>query len=265
MATLDFYQQCGEELEKRVRLKTYPLAIKFLEKPEDIPAGAERPLRDLGSHLSACQSYQLSRREGKTIASLLEDNWCFEPVVGYGLAKPPQYFLEGNNRFPEDVSSLEAGSHYAQEFPILPAGKYVGVVSAPLRTAGFEPDLVMIYCDVAQLSLLLLGRECKDGRALTCLLSSHASCVFALVPAMLSGECHVGLPCRGDHYKAIAADDEIIFTIPRRRLEDVMVGLAYTSRRGSRLPRGYSFEKEYPLKGSYEKIAHMIGYLGKSR
>lgn len=194
------------------------------------------------------------------IASLIEDNWCCEPVIGYGLAEPPEYFMEGHNRFPEDVATLEAGSHYADEFPKLPVGKYVGVVSAPLRTTNFEPDLVMIYCDGLQLSLLLLGLEWKEGFALKCLISSHAACVFALVPPMLNGECHLGIPCRGDHYRAMAGDEEIIFTVPSKKLEDVMAGFRYVRKSGSGLPRGYSFEKEYCLREGYEKIAEIIGY-----
>jgi uncharacterized protein (DUF169 family) len=255
------YRAWGEELQQRLRLKTFPLAVKLLEKEADIPHGAQRPLRDLGHHLSVCQAYQISRREGTVVAMLKEDMWCFEPVVGYGLAEAPSYFLEGHNRFPDDVTTLEAGRHYAEQFPRLELGRYIGVVSAPLKTSDFEPDLVLIYCDSAQLSLLLLARECKEGYNLKCALSSHAACVYAVVPALQNGQCQVAVPCRGDHYVAMAGDDEMIFTIPRDRLEDLIAGLSYVSRTGSRLPTGYALLPEYPLPGSYEKIARIIGYL----
>lgn len=261
MADSEVYRECGEELERRIRLKTFPLALKLLEKEGDIPDGAQRPLRDFGHHLLLCQAFQISRREGTSVAMLKEDMWCFEPVVGYGLGEPPKYFLEGHNRFPEDVETLEAGSHYAQEFPRLEVGRYVGVVSAPLRTTNFEPDLVMIYCDPAQLSLLLLGREYKEGYNLKCALSSHAACVYGVVPAVQSGECQVAIPCRGDRYEAMAGDDEIIFTVPKGRLEDLMVGLRHLSSTGSRFPKGYRFLPEPPLPESYEKIAKMMGYI----
>lgn len=261
MADVSIYREYGEELERRLRLKTFPLAVKLLEREEDIPDGAQRPLRDLGYHLSLCQGYQISRREGTAVAMLKEDMWCFEPVVGYGLGEPPAYFLEGHNRFPRDVETLEAGRHYAEEFPRLEVGRYVGVVSAPLRTTSFEPDLVMIYCDPTQLSLLLLGRECKEGYSLRCALSSHADCVYAIVPAVQSGECQIAIPCRGDHYRAMAGDDEMIFTIPQGKLADLMSGLRYVESTGSRLPRGYTLLPEHPLAESYEKIAKMMGYM----
>jgi len=260
MADLSTYRECGEELERRLRLKTHPLAVKLLVKEADIPQGAQRPLRDLGHHLSLCQGFQMSRREGTTVAMLKEDMWCPEPVIGYGLVEPPAYFLEGNNRFPKDVATLEAGRHYAEDLPRLETGKYIGVVSAPLGKTDFEPDVVMVYCDSAQLSLLLLGREYRDGHDLKCAISSHAACIYGVVPPLQRDECQVAIPCRGDRYRAMAGDDEMIFTAPQAKLADLMAGLRHLETTGSRLPKGYTLMPEYPLLESYEKIAKMMGY-----
>jgi uncharacterized protein (DUF169 family) len=261
MIDLEIYREYGEEIERRLRLKTFPLAVKLLEKEQDIPEGAKRPVKDFGYHLSLCQSYQISRREGTIMAMLKEDMWCFEPVVGYGLGEPPEYFLGGYNRFPRDVKTSEAGIHYAYEFPRLEVGKYIGVISAPLRISNFEPDLVMIYCDSAQLCQLLLGREYKEGFNLKCALSGHAACVYAVVPTIQSWECQVAVPCRGDRYRAMAGDDEMIFTVSKRRLEDLILGLRHIESTGFKLPKGYSLLPEYPLSEDYEKIAKMMGYI----
>ena len=259
MTQLNIWNGYGEELERQIRLKTFPLALKLLEKEEDIPKGAQRPLRDFGCHLLLCQGFQLSRREGTAVAMLTQDMWCHEPVIGYRLQEPPDYFFAGHTRYPRDVSTLEAGGLYAHEFPRLEAGRYVGVVSAPLKKANFEPDVVMIYCDGAQLSLLLLGREWKEGYNLKCALSSHAACVYGVVPAISSGECHVGIPCRGDHYGAMAGDDEVIFTVPKGKLDDLIAGLRHLEETGSRLPRGYRFLPEAAQPENYEKIAQTMG------
>ena len=48
------------------------------------------------------------------MAMLREDMWCPEPVMGFGLQEPPDYFMEGNNRYPRDVSTPEAGKVYAE-------------------------------------------------------------------------------------------------------------------------------------------------------
>ena len=257
------YHEYGDELEKRLRLKTYPMALKLLKSEKEIPQGAIRPLKDLGHHLSLCQTFQLSRREGKTVAMLKEDHWCFEPVVGLGLGESPQYFNDGHNRYPRDVATQEAGKTYAREFPRLEVGKYLGLASAPLRSTSFEPDVVMIYCDSSQLCLLLLGREYKEGGNLKCAISGHAACVYGIIPVLQSGECQVAVPCRGDHYRAMTGDEEMIFTVPGAKLDDLMIGLRQIEKTGSKLPTGYSFLPEYRLPPAYRETAVMLGYLKK--
>ncbi len=261
MKDLLLHKQAGQEIEQRLRLKSFPLAIRLLRHEGEIPDNAKRPVRDFGYHLSLCQGYQTARREGTTVAMLKEDMWCFEPVVGYGLGAPPAYFLEGYNRFPKDVESLAAGRNYAETLPRFELGRFVGVVAAPLATAMFEPDLAMIYCDSTQLNLLLLAREYRDGLDLKCTLSSHAACVYSVVPVIQSGRCQVSVPCRGDHYTAMAGDDEMIFSVPTNGLADILAGLRHVERTGSRLPRGYKMYPEYPLPESYDKIARMMGYI----
>ncbi len=265
MAGYEIHKEYGEELERKLRLQSFPLALKLLEKEGDVPSDSYRPLRDSGYHLDLCQAYQLSRREGTMVAMLRKDMWCFEPVVGYGLEEPPEYFMEGHNRYPEDVKTLEAGRHYAEEFPRFSVGKYVGVVSAPLKSASFDPDLVMIYCDSEQLNLMLLAREYKEGYNLKCALSGHAACVYAVVPAIKSGKCQVAVPCRGDRWAAMAESHEMIFSVPRKRLDDLVTGLRHIENSGSKLPHVRRVHPEREMEGSYKKIANMMEYLKRDK
>jgi uncharacterized protein (DUF169 family) len=259
MAKFDILHKHGDELEKRIRLQTFPLGIKLLEKEAEIPAGAERPLKNLGYRMPICQAYAMSRREGKTIAMFKEDMLCCEPVIGYGWAEPPQYFLEGNNRFPHDVKDLRAGQNYANDFPRLEAGKYTGAVSAPLNKINFEPDAVLFYCDSEQLSLLLLGREFEDGHDLKCSLSSHAACVYSVVPAIKTVECCVAVPCRGDRYIALARHDEVIFSVPTQKLESLLAGLRHVEKYDCRFPKSPGMVREPEMPESYVKLSRMLG------
>ncbi len=246
-----------EEIERHVRPSTHPFAVRMLRSAEEIPEGAKRPKSDFGKCLSACQGFTLARRYGMSIAMLKEDMWCPEPVIGFGLAETPQYFLEGHNRYPSGVESLEAGANWAREFPRLKFGQYVGVVAAPLSEANFDPDVVVIYCNSAQLLRLLLAIAYRDGRDVTSSLSGHAACVYAIVPAMLTDKCCVAVPCRGDRGRAGAQDDEIIFTVPRARLDDLVLGLGKGGT-GS-LPTTPMMVPEYKLSPSYARMARLMG------
>jgi uncharacterized protein (DUF169 family) len=250
----------GEELERLLQLRTSPIAIKLLKREADIPEGAIRPKRDLGFHLSLCQGFAMSRRDKTTIAMLKEDHWCYLPVIAYGLAEPPDFFMEGNTYFRRSVADLKLAKKMANDLPRLEYGKYVGVVSSPLRTAGFEPDLVVIYCNSNQLRCLLTGMKYKEGYSVTSKLDPSGACLQCTVPVIKTGECQVTVPCGGDRSHALAQDDEMIFSVPTSRLEDLMLGLRYFDELG----RGYrryapDMRSEYPLPDLYVKMGRMVG------
>ena len=257
VVTLSKYNEYGKRIVKHIWPSSHPLAVKMLEDRDEVPEGAKRPTVDYGKCLSTCQVFSLSRKYGECVAQLFEDMWCPEPVIGFGLAEPPQYFLDGNNRYPDGVASLEAGANWAREFPRLETGKYVGIVSAPLTTASFEPDVAVIYCNSAQLTRLLLGIAYNDGRDVATVLGGHAACVYAVVPTLLTGKCQAAAPCRGDRGRAGAQDDELIFSVPKERIEDLAFGLEQKGT-GS-LPTGFSMAPEYDLSPSYAEMARQMG------
>jgi uncharacterized protein (DUF169 family) len=254
---LNPYNEYGKRIEEQIRPASYPLAIKMLRNPGEVPEGAERPKRDYGACMSTCQCFSLSRKFGKTVAQLFEDMWCPEPVIGFGLAEPPSNFLSGETRYPDGVASLEAGANWAREVPRLKTGEYVGVVSAPLKTATFEPDVAVIYCNSAQLLKLLLGIAYRDGRDITTVLGGHSACVYSVVPSLLKDECQVSVPCRGDRGYAGAQDDEMIFTVPKSKIEELAHGLE--QRGTSNLPTRFTMAPEYKLSKGYAEAARRMG------
>ena len=249
----------AKELMKLLRLRTYPLAIKMLKDTNSIPKEAKRPLRDMGYHLDLCQGFAMSRWEGKTIAMLKEDMWCFEPVIGYGLAKPPKEFIEGYNRYPECAMTKEAGEKGANVFPRLKFGKYVGIVSVPLEKCNFEPDLFVIYCDPSQLTQILIAKNAIDGEDVTCSLSGHDACVYAIVPVLNNGKCTVASPCRGDRCNAITQNNEIIFSSPIKNIEDFVKSFHHLKEHGWGYPWPFEWRPERKLDENAIKIGRLMG------
>ncbi len=209
MTTLSEFNKYGEELERIIHLRTSPLAVKMLEKEADIPKGAVRPWRDRKQHIAQCQAFALSRRQRETIAMLEEDNWCFAPIIAYGLEDKPDD--------PEIQPFVT--------FPTFPRNKYIGIVSAPLKTANFEPDVVIIYSNTTQLRNMLNTLSFGNIKEeVDCYLFPPA-CGYQVVPVMESGRYMVTLPDPGDYMRALAAEDEIILSVPAARMEELMKGI----------------------------------------
>ena len=255
------YQGISLELERFLCLRSKPLAVKMLRIGEEAPKCAVRPLQDTGHHLSLCQAFSMSRRQGKTIAMFPEDNWCCEPVIGFGLKEPPEYFLQGYNRYPNSVSTLEAGSRWAHQLPRWETGRFAGILLLPLEKAEFEPDVVIMYCDPAQLTYLLIAVNWIDGNDVTCTLGGHAACVYSVIPSMKNNQFYVTIPCSGDRVRAVAQDNELIFSFPIGKAEGLLRGLHATNQSQSIFPIEYGFQPEYKLSESYQKISQLMGVL----
>lgn len=207
MTTLKEYNSYGEDLERLLRLRTSPIAVKMLEKEEDIPEGATRPKKDRGYHLAQCQAFAMSRREKTTVAMLKEDNWCPGPLLVYGIMQRPQ----------------DQGPPPSQQtaYDSFEPGKYIGIVTAPLITTNFEPDLVIVYSNTGQLRNMLLSLKNED-RPLINSAFFPFSCAYAVVNPIKTGQYWIVLPDPGEYERALGTEDEMMFSIPRIKLEGFM-------------------------------------------
>ena len=216
MPSIEEFNCMSLKLENLLILRTYPIAVKMLEKDEDIPDGAIRPKQERGFHLAQCQAFAMNRRSGETIAMLKEDNWCWEPLMGFGLVEDPHDAFIDNHSF----------------FPRFEVGKYIGVVSAPLKTANLEPDVVLIYSNTAQLLHLVAAVKKHDRELVHSVFDRTESCVYAIVPVIENGEYRITIPDPGEYERARAVDDEMIFSIPASKLEGLVEALQMAEKDG---------------------------------
>ena len=212
MGTSKEYNGLGEYLESSMALRTSPIAVKMLQKEADIPPGAIRPEKDRGYHLAQCQAFSISRRNGASVAMFKEDNWCWGSLLAYGLIDP-----EIAGRYKELQKDIK-------NVPTLEYGKYAGIVSAPLKTANFKWDIVLIYSNTAQLRHMLYALSFIGEGLVNSAFYPVASCALSVVPA-LSGQYCITLPDPGEVGRALAGEDEITFSVPESKIEGLVTQL----------------------------------------
>ena len=247
----------GTDLLNMLVLRTYPIAIKMLKDESEIPQGALRPKKDLGEHYSACQAFGIVRRRGTSLAMFIEDHWCFEPIIGYGLAEAPKEFFEGSG---SDffIQDKKAAKERNNSIPILPHGKYAGMVMAPLHKANFVPDLTVIYCNATQLRHMLFAMMRKNGYRVQSTIDPLWSCVYSVVPSLLTGECEVTVPDPGEFERGGVGDDEMMLSIPKERMEEMMSGVYHYDKMGM----GYrSFGRD--IRGDFKQPPFYKDYFKK--
>jgi len=259
MITLEEVHEMGAEMEGWLRMRVHPIAVKLLKDEEEVPEEAIIPTRDWGHKYALCQSLARSQRNGETIAMFIGDHWCPEPVIGLGLAERIPYFLEGHHRYPDSVRDLKAGSEWCTNMPFLEHGLYKGVLSAPVNTCSFTPDVIVMHVNGMMTSQLLNVRNWIDGKDIHAQLSGHAACVYTIVPPLLNRDCQVAIPCKGDRSIALAQDDEILFSLVPEMLPHFIEGLRWLDGHGWSIPMIQRYHEEYDLKLSYKELADRLG------
>ncbi|MFW6150640.1 MAG: DUF169 domain-containing protein [Chloroflexota bacterium] len=259
MVSLDQLHELGTELEMWLRMRVHPIAVKMLKDRNEVPADTVIPTRDWGHKFALCQSFAKSQRDGLSIAMFKEDMWCFEPVEGLGLGERVPLFLEGHHRYPDSVRDLKAAAEWCRNMPHLDYGQYQGIVSAPIGTCSFIPDVIVMHVNGMQSSQLLIVKNWIDGKDIHAQLSGHAACVYAVVPALKERTCYVAIPCKGDRRLAFAQDDEILFSLLPELLPDFVEGARFLQEHEWGIPMIQEYKEEYNLKPKYAEVGELLG------
>ena len=230
--------QLGEKLRRYVNPSTFPVAVKFLEKEDDIPQRVRRPLRDLGVKMAPCQGAAMARRYGWTVAFAREDVGCGIAAHTYGWEKvtDPEGAIDFLTRM-QYASDEKAAEQVLAGFLTLDMDHDPIVVYSPLERTKVEPDVILIYVNPAQMMRLIHGITHHDGKPIESSFSGRAaSCTEGVIGAYLDHTPKVVVPGNGDRVWAACQDDEMVMAIPGEQLSGLVEGLEKTHGTGIRYP-----------------------------
>ena len=240
--SIEHYNNTGKELIELLQLRYSPIAFKLIKDESEIPDGYIRPSDGMGGRFAACQAFALVRRERLSLAMLGQDHACVWPMIGYGMVPfdYDDYLREGNelfgpngnieyNLFIKDAE--KAKLFFKRTFPKMPA-RYSGILVAPLEAAMFEPALVMIYCRPTQLRSLLMAAKYTTGEVIESKFDSVESCLYSTVSAIEDNNFKITVPDPGEYKRAYCDEDEMIFSIPALKLDEIVGALTELSDMG---------------------------------
>ena len=154
------WEKIIRRMELLMRLKSFPVAFKMLEKREELE---KIPFMRKPKHKATlCQLITLVRNFDWTIGVDLGDfmNPTCPSIIG--LTDIPELNKDGTFRSIVWVKTKEDGRKYEASIPRLPLGKYEAVAMAPLAYNPFDPDIVLIYANPAQMMLLINSLQFED-------------------------------------------------------------------------------------------------------
>jgi MtaA/CmuA family methyltransferase len=265
------WKQVSEELHEYIRPQTFPVGIRMLRHGEAVPEGVKRP-RDFKKHFANCQTIDMSRRYGWALCLTREDSICSLGITALGFDRNLRFMSEGNLCEGMYTATAEAGAQSEAAVDKFDHNAYAGLLVAPLHRMNFEPDLVCLYANPAQVMRLVQGALWKRGGKLTSSFGGRVDCSEIIVTTMRTQECQVILPCSGDRIFGQTQDHEMAFAMPAAKVPEVLEGLRGTHKGGIRYPITQFMQYDPELPPKYMEVnklwdaqAGRASYTGRDR
>ncbi len=238
MNTIRDWEKPIRRLERLMRLRSFPVAFKLLE---DKKALSEIPfLRRMNYKATLCQMINLVRNFDWTVGADADDFVSVMCPSIIGLSDIPDFMKDGTFRSIVWTKNRADGKKYENSIPRLPVGQYEAVAMAPLVYNPFEPDIVLIYANPAQMMLLINSLQFEDYEVMEFYCVGESSCSDAVARCYLNRKPALTIPCYGERRYGHAQDDELVVAIPAEMVGKVLNGMEALYRRGIRYPISYA-------------------------
>ncbi len=256
-------KRISDALNTYIRPQTFPVAIRLCAGAEELPEKVRLPQRDLGITISLCHAIAMARRYGWAVA-VDKHQSCY--VAGLSLGLLPLRPDVADGSFPASLGiwGMNKEQHAAaiQRIPKFEYGKYKYVLLAPAEKADFEPHLILMYGNPAQIWILLSAYLSGTGQpGLEVTLSSGSGCTNYITRALQKDQAQFALVGTGERLVPHPQDDECAFSIPMTKIEGVLRGLEIGYKTGVfryPVPSFMRYNSQHPP--GYDKMRkHLLG------
>lgn len=226
----------SREMDCLLRLKASPVAYKRLEKAAELDKIPE--LVRLDRRASFCQVPAMVRTLGMTVGAT-RDNFGDRCARINGLAPTTQKEVtwEADSFANTWFANVEEARKQMAAYPLVPPGE--AVVLAPLAAGKFDPDVILIYGNPAQMMLLMNGLQFKDYERFQFFFIGEGSCADSLAQCYTTGKAALTIPCMGERSFGAVTDDEMVMALPPSMMAKAVEGLQALKARGIGYPIVY--------------------------
>ncbi|MHB1853212.1 MAG: DUF169 domain-containing protein, partial [Acidimicrobiales bacterium] len=220
----DRFRLLDEALSRYVRPDTFALGIGMLSPGEPVPEGVRIPSRDDGERWIVCQSIGIARRYGWSVAVGKEEVVCPLASVSFGFRPSSARYDGGEAALGMYCSDADAAAALEAATWRFETGRFERLCVAPLAKLTFEPHVVAVYGNSAQVMRLVNAALHARGGRIESSSGGRLDCAELVIQTMQTGEPKVVLPCNGDRIFGMAQDSEMAFAFPADRAGEIVSG-----------------------------------------
>lgn len=221
-------------LKTALRLRTDPIAFRRLENLDELD-GIPKAVR-WSQGCSFCQIPFLARVQGMTVAITSEDKMIHRCKRFHALAATTDRDMEAEARGMSRtwMPSFEEAMKQQGDYPLIPPGR--AIVVGPLAKAEFEPQVISVYGNPAQIMMVMCGMQKIRYERFQFAFIGEGACVDSIGQCYVTGKASLAIPCYGERAMGQVCDDEIVIALHPDELEIVLQGLEKLSEIGFKYP-----------------------------
>jgi len=230
------WSEMAQGIERFLRLRTYPVAYKRLEKVDELDKMPK--VRRFDRTFTFCQVPTLVRRGGWTVG-VTKENLGVRCARINGLAATTQEEVarEASNFATTWFATVEEAKKQMAVYPLVPPGE--ALILAPLVSGKFDPDVVLIYGNPAQLMLLMNALQFRAYERFQFFFIGEGACADGLAQCYTTGKPALAIPCLGERIYGGVVEDELVLALPPGAIGKAVAGLQALWDRGLRYPIMY--------------------------
>lgn len=228
------WSEWTRKMEHFLRLKTFPVGLKMLEDPEAL--SKNKWLRRPPEKLSLCQLITIVRTFDWTVGGTAEDLVTPGCASVLGLSELPEFITSGSMRNIVWLEHREDAARCEAIIQRIPYGTYKAFMLAPTAYDPFIPDLVLIYGNPAQMSLMVNAIQYDRFERLVFYSVGETSCSDVIGRCFVDQVPALSIPCYGERRFGHAADDELAIGLPAKECPRILRNLETLYKKGIRYP-----------------------------
>lgn len=231
------WSEWTRSMEHYLRLKSFPVGLRMLEDVQELE---DNPwVRKSPEKLTLCQMISLVRTFDWTVGGTADDLVPPSCATVLGLADVPDFVADGSLRSVIWLDKKEDAVECERVIQRIPTGKYKAFLLAPTAYDPFIPDMVLIYANAAQMSLLINAIQFDRFERLVFYSVGETSCSDVIGRCFVDRVPSLSIPCYGERRFGHAQDDELAIGLPSEDCARILANLETLYKRGIRYPVSY--------------------------
>jgi uncharacterized protein (DUF169 family) len=221
-------------MERFLRLKTFPVGLKLLTDPDILNKSPW--IRRPPEKLSLCQLITIVRTFDWTVGGTAEDLATPGCASILGLSQLPEFVTDGTMRNVVWLEKKEDAALCESVIQRIPYGKYSAFMLAPMAYDPFVPDIVLIYANPAQMSVMVNAIQYDKFERMVFYSVGETSCSDVIGRCFVDRVNAISIPCFGERRFGHAADDEMAIGLPAEDCWRILTNLETLYKKGIRYP-----------------------------